>query len=432
MTKITLLHSDPIRKKWASTDFEAAIPYSRPPPHPLFPALEKAEHGSLRVIAPDGHSYLFTGSKLGPEAQMHIHHWNALDALLGRGEIGFGKSYAKGEWDTDDLPSLVMYGISNADALERYFYGKPWYALWQRLRCWWESNSLTGSRRNISKHYDLGNNFYSLWLDKSMTYSSGLFGGDSHLSLEEAQLAKYGRIMAKLAPNPGTHILDIGCGWGGFAEFAAHQGFRVTGITISPAQKAYAEERLQREGLSHLARIYLQDYRQLSDYGQFDCIASIGMFEHVGKRYWPTYFKTVASLLQPGGTAVIQSILLDEKIFASSHHQRGFVEQIIFPGSCVPSKERFCAAAVKAGLVCREVFTFGNDYALTLQAWLKRFEEKKPQIRLLGYDEYFIRLWRFYLASCISSFTAGRTNVMQAEIIHDINFSGRQNSTVLQ
>ncbi len=385
--------------------------------HPLFNAFAQAEYGRLFLTAPGGACYRFKGHKQGVEAQLTLHSWKALDALLARGEIGFADSYAKGEWDSEDLAGLVIYGIHNADSLERYFYGRPWYSLWQRLRSMIQSNSLMGSRSNISSHYDLGNDFYKLWLDKSMTYSSALFEGDRSRSLEDAQKAKYQRILDKLDPEPGSHILDIGCGWGGFTEFAAKQGFRVTSVTISKEQGEFARERIYDKGLDNIARIELMDYRNIS--GQFDYIVSIGMFEHVGENYWPVYFEKVKSLLKPVGKAMIQSIVLDGEVFEKNHDKRGFIEQVIFPGGCLPSQERFRKCADKAGLFCKEMFTFGGDYALTLTEWLRRFEASKAEVRMMGYDEYFIRMWRFYLASCIGSFSAGRTSVMQAEITHN-------------
>jgi cyclopropane-fatty-acyl-phospholipid synthase len=389
------------------------------PYHRFFKALRRISHGQIIIKTPEGSFVCFKGEQSGPEAHMDVHKWSAFDALIQRGEIGFAESYMNGEWDSKDLPNLIMFGLANTDSLERYFYGRPWYALWLRFCDLWNQNTLTGSQRNIAKHYDLGNDFYELWLDKSMTYSCALFNGNHSMSLEEAQAAKYRRILSKLALEPGAHIVDIGCGWGGFLEFAAREGMHVTGITISQTQKAYAEDRIRRQGLDHLARVELKDYRQIG--GQFDGLVSIGMFEHVGELYWPVYFETVKSLLKPGGSAMIQSITIDENVFARSHHKRGFVEELIFPGGCAPPREAFLQQARLAGLSCHDVFSFGKDYAHTLKRWLQRFESKRAQVRALGYDHAFIRLWRFYLASCIASFTIERNNVMQV-LLHSGDF----------
>jgi cyclopropane-fatty-acyl-phospholipid synthase len=382
--------------------------------HPLFDAFEQAEYGQLLLHAPDGQAYAFGGKKPGPEAYLRLHRWDAFDALLARGEIGFAEAYIAGLWETNDLPALLTWGLVNADSLERYFHGHPLHALLMRVKALRHANSLSGSRRNILKHYDLGNDFYRLWLDDSMTYSCALFGKNKSLSLEEAQQAKYHRLLDRLDPAPGAHILEIGCGWGRFAEMAARQGLRVTSITISDEQKAFAEERMRRAGLDHLVTVELKDYRKIT--GQFDHIVSIGMFEHVGMRYWPTYFNTIRSRLKPGGTAMVQTITLDDCVFERTRHKHGFIEHYIFPGGMLPSKCRFRAAAEKAGLECREMFAFGQDYALTLRHWLERFEAQRESVQRLGYDESFMRMWRFYLASCIAAFTSNRTDVIQADI----------------
>jgi len=382
--------------------------------HPVLRAFRHISHGQLNVRTPDLHLLRFKGPKPGPAADWLLHDWSPLDDLLSRGEIGFAEGYIARTWDTDDLTALIMFGLANSDALERYFYGRPLYALWLRVRDFWNKNTVAGSRRNILKHYDLGNDFYALWLDKSMTYSCALFGDNRNLSLEEAQAEKYRRILSKLELQSGSHILEIGCGWGGFMEFAAREGYRVTGVTISDAQKNFTEERLRLAGLDHLAKVELKDYRKIAE--QFDGVVSIGMFEHVGEEFWPAYFRAVRSFLKPGAKAMVQSITIDEHVFLRAHDKRGFIEEVIFPGGCLPSKERFGKVAEKAGLTCREQFAFGKNYALTLKHWLQRFEARKNEVLNMGYDEKFIRLWRFYLASCIAAFTVGRTDVIQAEL----------------
>jgi len=389
----------------------------RPRRQPFLEALEHIDYGRMTLITPEGNGLEFSGTEKGPTAYLRLYDWEVLDDLVARGEMGFVEAYIDVRWNTTDLPALLTFGLMNSQSLERFFHGNPLQALLSRVRYLWHNNSLHGSKRNIMAHYDMGNDFYALWLDKNMTYSGALFEGDETRSLEDAQTAKYRRILNKIAAQPGDHILDIGCGWGGFAEFAARHGMKVTGITISEKQASYARERLYCTGLHRLATIELTDYREIT--GIYDHIVSIGMFEHVGEQYWPAYFDTIKKCLRPDGRAVVQTITLDDYLFESLHHYNGFIEQIIFPGGMLPSKSRFHNAASKAGLTCQEMFSFGQDYARTTCEWLSRFEAHKWDITALGYDESFLRLWRFYLASCIASFASHRTDVMQAELVHD-------------
>ena len=370
----------------------------------------------MTVITPEGNGLEFAGPEKGPQAFLRLYDWKVLDDLVGRGEMGLAEAYIDGRWDSPDLPALLTFGLANSESLEKFFHGKPWYALWSRLRYFLHSNSLWGSKRNVMAHYDLGNDFYSLWLDRGMTYSCALFEGEENRSLEAAQAAKYRRILEKLSASPGDHILEIGCGWGGFAEEAARYGLKVTGVTLSPEQASYARERLYCSGLHRLASIQLADYREVT--GKFDHIVSIGMFEHVGEQYWPVYFDTIRQRLRPGGHAVVQSITLDDYLFETLHGYSGFIEQVIFPGGMLPSKSRFHKEAARAGLSCPEMYGFGQDYVRTLGHWLSRFEARKAEVRKKGDDEAFVRLWRFYLSSCIASFASHPPDVMQAELVH--------------
>lgn len=384
--------------------------------HPFLDALRHISYGRLVLGTPDGDSLEFTGIEKGHCAYLKLYDWGVLDGLVARGEMGFAEAYIERRWESPDLPALLTFALMNTKALEHFFHGNPWQALILRLRRSLSANSLRGSRRNIMAHYDLGNEFYALWLDDSMTYSCALFEGDETRTLEEAQKAKYRRILKKLCVRPGDHILEIGCGWGGFAEEAARRGIRVTGITLSENQARYARDWLCHNGLDHLVSIRFADYREVE--GRFDHIVSIGMFEHVGERYWPVYFETIKKHLKRGGKALVQTITLDDYLFESLHGYSGFIEQVIFPGGMLPSKSRFHKAVVNAGLACREIYAFGQDYARTTQEWLSRFEAKKAEVKALGYGETFVRLWRFYLSCCIASFTSHRTDVMQAELTH--------------
>jgi cyclopropane-fatty-acyl-phospholipid synthase len=382
----------------------------------LFQAFEKIEFGRLIVTTPEGEQREFIGSSAGPSARWSIYDQHVLAEVVARGEIGFAESYIQKRWDSRELTQLITLLLLNSPVLEHYFHGKLLHFLGLQLKYRLTRNSLAGSQRNIKRHYDLGNDFYSLWLDNSMTYSCALFEGDASRSLEEAQQAKYQRILSKLSAKPGDHILEIGCGWGGFAEAAARQGLRVTAITLSAKQAEYASERLKRCKLDTLVKVVLKDYRKVD--GQFDHIVSIGMFEHVGHRYWPVYFRAIKRLLKPGGKAMIQTITLDDDLFEKLGSTTGFIEKYIFPGGFLPSKRRFRQAAGKAGLNLHEIYAFGGDYARTLTCWLNRFESQLKEVKALGYDETFIRMWRFYLASCIASFASRRSDVMQAEITH--------------
>lgn len=386
------------------------------PKNPLVQALESAEYGRLTIITPEGIQYEMGGKTDYPVAHWHIHDWKILPDIVARGEIGFAESYIHDQWDSNDLAALVEFMLLNASSLEKFFHGKPLYSFWLLVTNWFQRNSLRGSRNNIKAHYDLGNDFYALWLDKGMTYSCALFENDASRTLEQAQEAKYRRIIHKLNAQPGDNILEIGCGWGGFAEMAARSGLKVTAITLSVEQAEFARNRIKAAGLESLANMELVDYREIK--GQFDHIVSIGMFEHVGKNYWPTYFNTIKTLLKPGGRAMVQSITLDDVLFETLGNTTGFIEKYIFPGGMLPSKTRFREAATNAGLECRELFAFGLDYARTLTCWLERFENHLAEVKTQGYDEPFIRLWRFYLCSCIAAFTSKRTDVMQAELTH--------------
>lgn len=391
-----------------------AAPGLHPACKRMLAAFAEADYGCLRLEMPEGGVRVFGTHNSGVKAGLRLYQWEPLRQLLTRGDIGFAESYMARQWDSDALPALLTWGLMNAPTLEKYLGGQPWHRVLLWLHGLTHANSLGGSRRNILKHYNLGNSFFALWLDPGMTYSCALFGGNTRLSLEAAQAAKYQRILTVCNAKPGDTLLEIGCGWGGFAELAAQQGLKVTAITLSEPQKIYAEARIRRAGLAGLVRIALQDYRQVE--GQFDHIVSIGMFEHVGARYWDGYFKTIAHHLKPGGTAVVQSITVDEAVFEKNGGRQGFIEVYIFPGGKLPSKTSLRQTIHKAGLTCTELFAFGQDYALTLQHWLANFDARQADISQLGYEPAFIRMWRFYLAASIASFVSRRTDVVQVTI----------------
>jgi cyclopropane-fatty-acyl-phospholipid synthase len=330
--------------------------------------------------------------------------------LLSRGDTGFADDYREGLWETKDLSNLMTLALSNDNVVEKYLFGNRFYQLISTLSYSLRANTRKGSRRNIHQHYDLGNEFYSLWLDPSMTYSSALFDANTQ-NLTDAQHNKYDRILGRLdAPQGST--LEIGCGWGGFAERAVAKGqSNVKGITISKAQHDFATRRLDGA-----ANIVLEDYRDIK--GTFDNIVSIEMFEAVGEKYWPVYFEKVASLLKDTGKAVIQTITIDDARFDKYRSSGDAIRSFIFPGGMLPSQERFKNEATKAGLHITDNFAFGQDYARTLEQWLAAFDAKLDEVLALGFDMPFVRLWRFYLASCIAGFKTGRTDVVQFELQH--------------
>jgi cyclopropane-fatty-acyl-phospholipid synthase len=374
----------------------------------VFALLEKLRGGMLDVRLPDGGSRLFGEGEHGVTLQ--VHDEMMFSQVLARGDIGLAEAYLDGHWDSPDITGLLTLLANNRDALRGAVYGSWRNLLLARIRHWLNGNSRAGSKRNIMAHYDLGNDFYKLWLDPSMSYSSALYRAVDDGNLETAQRAKYRRILRRLQADAGDSVLEIGCGWGGFAEMAVEEGLQVTGLTLSPAQLDWAQKRVPS------ADLRLQDYRDTTE--QFDHVVSIEMFEAVGERWWPTYFKTIAKALKPGGRAVIQSITIGDELFAEYRKGTDFIQQYVFPGGMLPSRAAFRAAAAKQGLTVRAEYAFGTDYARTLAEWRHAFEAKWPQIAALGFDEHFRRLWRMYLCYCEAGFLAGNIDVVHFELSH--------------
>lgn len=372
--------------------------------------LDTLEFGSLELVTPDGQKRVFEGRNPGVRASMVVHSWDVIKNMLTRGDIGFVESYRAGHCETNNLPNLFALALQNERIIKGYLFGSSAYQMMARLSYLLKLNTVKGSKRNIHAHYDLGNDFYDLWLDPSMTYSSALFKNENE-TLEQAQNNKYDRILDRLDGDKGS-LLEIGCGWGGFAERAAFKGdYDLKGITLSTEQHAFARQRLGEK-----ANIVIEDYRHQR--GKFDHIVSIEMFEAVGEKYWPTYFNKVQSLMADKGKAVIQTITIDEKHFERYRRGGDAIRSYIFPGGMLPSPTRFKQEVANAGMRTTDEFYFGQDYATTLEMWLNTFDEKQKDIKALGFDNSFIRLWRFYLAACIAGFRTGRINVMQAEITH--------------
>jgi len=372
-------------------------------------AISSLEYGTLEFIAPDGEITVCKGRYPGPSARFEIHEWDVLRRIMARGDIGLGEEYIAGSWDTDNVEKLVSLFLLNLDHFSDFSDGN----LLNRLgfvihNAFVRRNSISGSSRNIQDHYDVGNDFYSRWLDKSMTYSSALYNCTADLF--RAQQNKYERILSKF-DKPKASVLEIGCGWGGFAERAAADNHEVTGLTISPSQHKFATARLNGQ-----ADIRLEDYRRSE--GSFDNIVSIEMFEAVGEHYWPQYFATVAERLKRGGRAVIQTITIRDELFAGYRTRSDFVRHYVFPGGMLPSLARFREEAEKAGLKFAGAFGFGKDYARTLREWLVRMQSAEAPIKALGHDDHFLRNWEFYLGICAATFEVGRTDVVQVELVN--------------
>ncbi|SMO94002.1 SAM-dependent methyltransferase [Paracoccus laeviglucosivorans] len=370
-------------------------------------ALQGIRHGRLRLTTPEGHVHHFGDE--GEQVELHIHDWAFLPRMAARGDVGLGESWIDGHWSTPSLEALLTLAIRNLDHLSEWANA----GILSRLRMQITDrvvrlNTLRGSSRNIRAHYDVGNEFYQLWLDRGMTYSSALFApGDD--DLEQAQRRKNARILSQLGA--GETVLEIGCGWGGFAEAAADRGRQVTGLTLSHQQKGYADARLDGR-----AQIRLQDYRHVQ--GRFDNIVSVEMIEAVGERYWPIYFATLKARLAEGGRAVLQAITIPDAEFSVYRKRSDFIRQHSFPGGMLPCNAVIVREAARAGLVLRDTFAFGNNYARTCRIWAERMLAERDRIRRYGYDERFIRAWQYYLEACAATFATKRTDVVQVTLSH--------------
>ena len=385
--------------------------------------LKRLRSGHLEVQLPDGSVQHFGPGCAGqPRAQLQLANWNLFGAAIKSGDIGLAETHVAGDWTSPDTVALLRLFIANRDALEELVYGRWWGRALHRVRHLLNRNSRTGSRRNIHAHYDLGNAFYRLWLDDSWAYSSAWFNGDFAQPMVQAQQAKMRRALAQCGVRPGQRLLEIGCGWGALAECAARDfGAHVMGVTLSTEQLALAEQRIADAGLADRVDLRLCDYRDIEkSEGQysFDAIVSIEMFEAVGREYWPGFFRTLREQLKPGGKACLQSITIRDDLFDRYVQGTDFIQQYIFPGGLLPSRSEFRAEAARAGLRVVDEMPFGADYAETLRRWRTAFHEQGAQVRALGFDTRFMRLWDFYLAYCEAAFDSGCTDVVQFTLEH--------------
>ena len=386
----------------------------------LFKLLGSLRHGRITATLPDKSRHEFGHDAHGIHAHIEIFDLGICTQILTGGDVAFGEGYFNGAWDSPDLVALLTLLAKNQNELMPAFYGKGWKGWLFKLRHLLRTNSKKQARKNIEAHYDLGNNFYNVWLDSTLTYSSAIFNGNMSGDLAEAQIAKYERILSEINPPVGGHILEIGCGWGGFAEYAARsRGVRVTGITLSPSQLEFAEKRIADAGLKDQVHFALCDYRDVSKrFGSsFDGVASIEMFEAVGQKYWDSYFAAVQAALKPGARACVQVITIDENRFEQYESTSDFIQQYIFPGGMLPSPERFMEKAKSKALTVATEYEFGHDYAETLRRWLRQFDARHDDITAQGFSVNFVKLWRFYLAYCIAGFEAGSINVGQYTLV---------------
>ncbi|MDU8927018.1 cyclopropane-fatty-acyl-phospholipid synthase family protein [Alisedimentitalea sp. MJ-SS2] len=368
---------------------------------------ERLRDGQLTLRTPEGERYHFGHS--GPEAEMTIRNWVAVSALAAHGQVGLGETYVQGLWDTPSVEGLVALAMRNREHLGAFDQASPFNkAKFRLVDTVMRANTRRGSRRNIRSHYDVGNEFYALWLDEGMTYSSGLYE-QADDDLTRAQTRKNARALSRLGN--GERTLEIGCGWGGFAEHASEEGRDVTGVTISRNQHSYAECRLDGR-----ADIQLRDYRDID--GQYDNIVSIEMIEAVGERYWPSYFATLKRNLAEGGRVLLQAITVKDSFFDTYKSSSDYIRQYVFPGGMLLSDSVIEGQANNAGLEVRDSFAFGQDYAQTCRTWAERLTAQKRRVSEMGYGESFFRNWQYYLEICAASFAVGHTDVVQVELAH--------------
>lgn len=373
--------------------------------------LAQIKVGTLTLQLADGRRFRFGVDGTGPDADITLHDEDLPGRVMRRGPIGVAESFLAGHWSTTNLTAFLEVFCRNPYLIDELLENRPFVRFWLNISHWLNRNTRKGSRRNIEAHYDLGNSFYEKWLDPTMTYSAALFE-DKTKDLTAAQERKYRSLATKIGLGADSHVLEVGCGWGGFAEYAAkkHRA-KVTGITISKEQHDFAQKRIFKAGLADRVEIRLQDYRDTT--GQFDGIASIEMFEAVGEEYWPAYFAMLRDRLKPDGKAGIQVITIQDSMFDVYRRQPDFIQKYVFPGGMLPCPSALKSISEKYGLNIEKEKIFGLDYARTLAMWKDRFNTAWPDITKLGFDDHFRRLWEYYLAYCEAGFRSGNIDVRQ-------------------
>jgi cyclopropane-fatty-acyl-phospholipid synthase len=380
----------------------------------VFDAVKTMKRGRIDIILPDGRHFRAEGAEPGYVAEVHVHNADIFARTVREGDLGFCEAYMDGWWSTPDLMAFMDLMHDDMEHIYDGFPGQFLVRFYERMRFWLQRNSKKQARKNISYHYDLGNEFYGLWLDETMTYSSAKFITGQE-SMEAGQIEKYKSMVDQMAVQPGDHVLEIGCGWGGFAEYAAKErGLRVTGLTISKEQHDYAVRRMAAAGLSDMVTIKLQDYRD--ETGSYDGIASIEMFEAVGEEYWPVYFETLRERLKPGKNATLQIITVEHRRWHVYKRGVDFIQKYIFPGGMLPSPVVLRQEIEKAGLKVAQSVEFGESYSQTLRRWHETFNARWDQVAALGFDDRFRRMWNFYLTSCAGTFHSGNCDVTQITV----------------
>lgn len=401
--------SSEIRHHEAQAGIEEVLDHSRFTDRWIAHVLRSLKIGHLTIETPSGARVEGKGEIEGPRATLILHRWRTMRRLMFGGDVGFAEAYMDGDWSTPDLATLIELAALNETALSEVTAGRWFNRLLHRMRHLLRANTKSGSRRNIEAHYDLGNNFYKLWLDPSMTYSSALYA-DPKQSLEDAQDNKLARIMDLLALNGGERVLEIGCGWGRLAErITTERNAHVTGLTLSPSQLKGARERLAKAGAADKSELRLQDYRDVTE--TFDRVVSIEMIEAVGEKYWPAYFGKIAQVLNAGGRAVLQVITIAEERFELYRRNADFIQRYIFPGGMLPSHGVMLEQIKQAGMKFVSLENFGESYAHTLNEWNRRFQRAWPEIEAMGYSKKFKRTWEYYLAYCEGGFRSKAIDV---------------------
>jgi cyclopropane-fatty-acyl-phospholipid synthase len=371
----------------------------------------KLRRGTLDITLLDGRVVRMGGLEPGPAAAMTLHSYSFAARLINGGDIGIAEAYLNGEWDTPDLTQFLHVFCVNYELIQTMLGDKPMVRFVQLVRHWLNRNTRRQARHNIHAHYDIGNAFYSAWLDPSMTYSSALFEDDT-ADLTAAQHNKYRRLAEAIDLQPGQRLLEIGCGWGGFAEYTARTfGAKVVGLTISKEQRDFAQKRIQEAGLNDKVEIRLQDYRDERE--RYDRIASIEMIEAVGEQFWPNYFSQLRDRLLPGGLAGIQAITIQDSSFQYYRREIDFIRRYVFPGGMLPTPQILKSLGERFGVPVIRERIFGQDYAKTLATWRNNFRSAWPNLTPLGFDERFRRLWEYYLAYCEAGFLSGNIDVRQ-------------------
>jgi len=377
----------------------------------VFDIVSRLNHGTIDFKLPDGRVFRARGRKPGRHVALDVHNPDCFARLIREGDLGFSDAYLEGWWSVSDLQAFMDIIVDSNEDVFDGFPGMGFVRFYERMRHWMNRNTKEQAKKNISHHYDLGNEFYAKWLDDTMTYSSAFFESGQE-DLSKAQRAKYKSMVDQMGVKAGDHVLEIGCGWGGFAEYAAKErGLRVTGLTISREQHDYAVERIRKAGLENLVEIVMRDYRD--ETGTYDGIASIEMFEAVGEKFWPTYFRTVRERLKPGGKATLQIITIANERFDIYRKGVDFIQKYIFPGGMLPSQKALSEQISQAGLKRTGSIEFGESYSQTLRRWHEIFNDKWDEIAEMGFDERFRRMWNYYLTSCAASFQSGNCDVTQ-------------------